>query len=154
MMNKAIDHAMELRVSDEAGKAPARSPRALDNLRLVFEQGGPGFAQFALNNACNANCGFCNFARDSFPKSQWKFADRAESLKAIDTLYANGVRYLLFTGGEPTLHPHVLEFTRHAHDLGMKVMLVPRTAPITGEMMLYSAPLTLQLSVTGSPRCT
>jgi MoaA/NifB/PqqE/SkfB family radical SAM enzyme len=124
IMNKAIDQAVELRVNEAAASTQAPRPRALDTLRLVFEQGGPGFCQFALNNACNANCGFCNFARDSFPKSHWKFAERAESLKAIDTLYANGVRYLLFTGGEPTLHSDLLEFTRHAHGLGMKVMLV------------------------------
>ena len=55
----------------------------------MLDQGGPGFCQFALNNACNANCGFCNFARDSFPKSQWKFADqrKAALALAIDTLY-------------------------------------------------------------------
>jgi hypothetical protein len=115
---------MELRANEDVANATPPRTRAFDNLRLVFEQGGPGFCQFALNNACNANCGFCNFARESFPKSQWKFADRDGGLKAIDILFRNGVRYLLFTGGEPTLHPHLLEFTRYAHGLGMKVMLV------------------------------
>lgn len=107
-----------------APAAPTRRARPLETLRLVFDQGGPGFCQFALNNACNANCGFCNFARDSLPKSDWKFADRAGGLAAIDILYRQGIRYLLFTGGEPTLHPHILDFIRHAHGLGMTVMLV------------------------------
>ncbi len=121
----AMEETISLRVVDDGGRKPsAPRPRALDNLRLVFEQGGPGFAQFALNNACNANCGFCNFARDSFPKDKWTFAGREAGLAAIDTLFKNGVRYLLFTGGEPTLHPNLLEFTRHAFGLGMKVMLV------------------------------
>ena len=124
----AMEQTLNLRVAADGPQQnpkPSRtSSRALDNLRLVFEQGGPGFAQFALNNACNANCGFCNFARDSFPKDKWIFAGRDDGLKAIDTLFKNGVRYLLFTGGEPTLHPNLLEFTRHAHGLGMKVMLV------------------------------
>src|SRR5207253_2180405 len=89
--------------------------RAMDTLRLVRDQGGPGFTQFALNNACNANCGFCGFARETFPKDKWKFADREGGLEAIDILYRQGTRYLLFTGGEPTLHPNLLEFTAHAH---------------------------------------
>ena len=64
------------------------------------DRGGPGFTQFALNNACNANCGFCGFARETFPKDKWKFVDRDGGLEAIDILYRQGTRYLLFTGGE------------------------------------------------------
>ncbi len=30
----------------------------------------------------------------------------------------------MFTGGEPTLHPDLASFVRHAADLGMKVMVV------------------------------
>jgi MoaA/NifB/PqqE/SkfB family radical SAM enzyme len=123
-----LEQALDLRVARDSG-APKKAPpgtvaRSVETLKMVFEQGGPGFAQFALNNACNANCGFCNFARESFPKDQWKFADRDGGLKAIDILYRNGVRFLLFTGGEPTLHPHLIEFTEHAYQMGMKVMLV------------------------------
>lgn len=99
------------------------NPR-FDTLRLVLSSGGPGFCQFALNNACNANCGFCNFARDSLPKSHWKFADRQGAFDAMDIMYRQGIRYLLFTGGEPTLHPDLVDFVRHGADLGMKMMLV------------------------------
>jgi MoaA/NifB/PqqE/SkfB family radical SAM enzyme len=95
-----------------------------DTLRLVLDKGGPGFCQFAINNACNANCGFCNFARDSLPKSHWRFVDRQGALDAMDIMYRQGIRYLLFTGGEPTLHPDLIEFVRHGAGLGMKVMLV------------------------------
>jgi MoaA/NifB/PqqE/SkfB family radical SAM enzyme len=123
-----MEHTLKLDVANESKDAlvsrKRKTPASLDTLKLVFQQGGPGFCQFALNNACNANCGFCNFARDKFPKSQWKYADRQGGLDAIDTLYKNGVRYLVFTGGEPTLHPNLLEFIQHASDLGMKVMLV------------------------------
>jgi MoaA/NifB/PqqE/SkfB family radical SAM enzyme len=96
----------------------------LDILRLVFEAGGPGFCQFALNNACNANCGFCNFARDQLPKDRWTYVDREGALDAIEILHRRGIRYLVLTGGEPTLHPNHVEFVRHGAALGMKVMLV------------------------------
>jgi hypothetical protein len=49
----------------------AHAPSRLwDTLRLVATSGGPGRCEFALNNACNANCGFCNFARDTLPKER------------------------------------------------------------------------------------
>ncbi|MDX1411903.1 MAG: radical SAM protein, partial [Nitrospirales bacterium] len=98
--------------------------QARDTMQLVFDSGGPGFCQFALNNACNANCGFCNFALDRLPKDDWEFVSKQQGLDAIDILFREGVRYLVFTGGEPTLHDHLIEFIRHGADLGMKVMVV------------------------------
>lgn len=98
--------------------------RALDTLRLVFDSGGPGFCQFAINNACNANCGFCNFALDRLPKEQWEYVSRQGGLDALDILYREGIRYLVFTGGEPTLHPDLTTFVGHASGLGMNVMVV------------------------------
>ena len=106
---------------------------ALDTLRLVFQAGGPGFCQFAINSACNANCGFCNFARDTFPKEQWKFVDRKEGLEAIDILFREGIRYLVFTGGEPTLNPNLITFVEHASGLGIKCMVVTNGGLLTPE---------------------
>ncbi len=105
------------------GKA-SRLSKARDTLQLVFETGGPGFCQFALNNACNANCGFCNFARDQLPKDRWKFVTLEQATDSLDILYREGIRYLVLTGGEPTLNPNCVEIVRYASDLGMTVMLV------------------------------
>jgi MoaA/NifB/PqqE/SkfB family radical SAM enzyme len=108
----------------EAGMAKPGRSSILDTLRLVFKDGGPGFCQFALTNACNANCGFCNFARDQLPKSHWQSVEREGAFDAIDILFRHGIRYLVLTGGEPTLHPDVTAIIRHAADKMMKVMLV------------------------------
>jgi len=107
--------------SSTSAQAKARGKNLV---RLVLEEGGPGFCQFAINNACNANCGFCGFARDTFPRDQWKFVEREEAFRSIDILYDNGVRFLVISGGEPTLHPDHVEICGHAVALGMKVMLV------------------------------
>jgi MoaA/NifB/PqqE/SkfB family radical SAM enzyme len=93
-------------------------------LRIVLEDGGPGFCQFAINNACNARCGFCNFALDKLPRADWKFVDREKGLQALEILHRNGVRYLLFTGGEPLMHEDLPLFARRGYELGMKMMLV------------------------------
>ena len=103
-----------------------RAPRsrAWDTLRLVLSSGGPGRCEFALNNACNANCGFCNFARDKLPKDRWEYVERQGAFDSIDILFRQGVRYLILTGGEPTLHPDLVNIIGHAARKGMKVMMV------------------------------
>ena len=101
--------------------APPRS-RVWDTLRLVASSGGPGRCEFALNNACNANCGFCNFARDTLPKERWEYVERQGAFDAVDILFRQGIRYLVLTGGEPTLHPDLTDIIAHASRKGMKVM--------------------------------
>ncbi len=103
----------------------------LDTLQLVFQAGGPGFCQFAINNACNANCGFCNFARDTFPKDQTKFVELDEGIDSINILFREGIRYLVFTGGEPTLNPNLISFVDHAAGLGIKPMVVTNGGLLT-----------------------
>jgi pyruvate-formate lyase-activating enzyme len=98
--------------------------RFWDTLRLVASSGGPGRCEFALNNACNANCGFCNFARDTLPKERWEYVERQGAFDAIDILFRQGIRYLVLTGGEPTLHPDLTAIIARAARAGMKVMLV------------------------------
>ena len=102
---------------------PSTLARVVDTLRFVVETGGPGFCQFAINNACNANSGFCNFAR-GLPKDTWHFVTLEEGIEAIRILHREGIRYLVFSGGEPTLHPDLVAFIRYAAGLGIKVMVV------------------------------
>jgi MoaA/NifB/PqqE/SkfB family radical SAM enzyme len=109
---------------DGARSRPLPEPDRRNTLRLVLEDGGPGFCQFALNNACNARCGFCGFALDKLPRKDWHYVEREGALEAIDILYRQAVRYLVLTGGEPMLHPDLLEIVQRASGLGMKVLLV------------------------------
>lgn len=122
-MHEPLPQSARDALAEIAAEAPPRS-RALDTLRLVLSSGGPGRCEFALNNACNANCGFCNFARDSLPRSRWEYVERQGAFDAIDILYRQGIRYLILTGGEPTLHPHLTDIIARAAGKGMKVMMV------------------------------
>jgi MoaA/NifB/PqqE/SkfB family radical SAM enzyme len=109
----------------DAANRPSRpQPDGHSTLRLVLGEGGPGFCQFALNNACNARCGFCGFALDKLPRKDWQYVEREGALEAIDILYRQAVRYLVLTGGEPMLHPDLAEIVQRASALGMKVLLV------------------------------
>lgn len=96
----------------------------LRSLRQAFMEGGPGFCQFGINNACNAGCEFCSFNIDTLPKSEWRFVPLPEARRAIDILVRHGMRYLVITGGEPMLHPELYAIMAHARSRGMVVMLV------------------------------
>ena len=122
-MHEPLPTSSRNALAEQGPQARPRS-RALETLRLVLSSGGPGRAEFALNNACNANCGFCSFARDALPKERWEYVERQGAFDAIDILYRQDVRYLILTGGEPTLHPHLTDIIAHATAKGMKVMMV------------------------------
>jgi MoaA/NifB/PqqE/SkfB family radical SAM enzyme len=96
----------------------------LSMVKQAVLEGGPGFCQFAINNACNAGCDFCSFSLDKLPREDWIFAPLPEAKEAIDILVRHGVRYLVITGGEPMLHRQLFDIIRHAKGHGMVVILV------------------------------
>jgi MoaA/NifB/PqqE/SkfB family radical SAM enzyme len=67
-------------------------------------------AEFALTNTCIAKCPFCNIWKQK-PKV---FADTEKSLRAIDRMAALGVSHITFTGGEPLLHPDIVQLAERA----------------------------------------
>jgi MoaA/NifB/PqqE/SkfB family radical SAM enzyme len=89
-------------------------------LRLLL-QGGPGFCQIAVTNACNAHCRFCSFPRVA-PEKQ-VMADPARLLRGLEVLKDKGVDYLCLTGGEPLLYPALLEVLGRGQDLGIHTLL-------------------------------
>jgi MoaA/NifB/PqqE/SkfB family radical SAM enzyme len=99
--------------------------------KMVLDDGGPGFCQFAINNACNARCGFCSFSRDTLSRDAWVFVALSAAFDAIDILYSQGIRYLVITGGEPLLHSGLARVVTRAAGLGMKVLLVTNGSLLT-----------------------
>lgn len=91
-----------------------------EHLRLLA-QGGPGFVQIALTNACNAHCRFCSFPQIE-PRDR-VMADPERLVRGFQTLTAAGVRAIVFTGGEPLLYPHLEDILREAHDFGLQSLL-------------------------------
>jgi MoaA/NifB/PqqE/SkfB family radical SAM enzyme len=79
---------------------------AWDMLRLV-RRGGPAICNIAVTNACNAKCGFCNFAAGKIPFAHLRSLDAAQFSDALDILHQRDIRYLSFFGGEPLLHPEL-----------------------------------------------
>jgi len=108
----------------EPSPAPGATGRQIRDLLGLMPEGGPAICNFAITNLCNAACDFCGYARDRLPATAQRMADTERALKAIDILHARGVRYLTFTGGEPTLHRGLPALIAHAVALGLRASVV------------------------------
>lgn len=114
--------------------APARSAPTLPPVqppkRSVFKllgevlkHGGPGYLQFAITNVCNADCGFCGFARSKFDPKARRSVTLQEAKDVIDLSVKNHIGYLLFVGGEPLVHRDLRAMTRYAAERGIRPMI-------------------------------
>src|SRR5215212_6692786 len=96
----------------------------MDLLRLV-PSGGPAIVNVSVTNLCNATCDFCNFAHDKGFVTDRRFLDATRFEDALARLKEQaGVRFVTFMGGEPLLHPKILEMTRTATGMGVQPTLV------------------------------
>jgi MoaA/NifB/PqqE/SkfB family radical SAM enzyme len=100
---------------------PAKSALAL--FREVLNHGGPGYLQFAITNICNADCGFCGFARSQFDPKARRSVTLDEARRVIDVALKNHIGYLLFVGGEPMVHRDLRAMTRYAAERGIHPMI-------------------------------
>jgi MoaA/NifB/PqqE/SkfB family radical SAM enzyme len=104
---------------------PVRRPKK-GTLKLVSEilhHGGPGYLQFAITNICNADCGFCGFARSKFNPQARRSVTLQEARTAIEVAAKNHIGYLLFVGGEPMVHRDLPAMTRYATEHGLHPMI-------------------------------
>jgi len=101
-------------------------------IHLVL-QGGPGFCQIAVTNACNARCGFCSFPR--VPPASRVMADPVRLHRGLEALKAAGACYLCLTGGEPLLYPPLLPTLARARDLDIKTILCTNGSLLTPDLI-------------------
>lgn len=76
------------------------------NIAKNFLAGSLRLAEFALTNVCVAKCTFCDIWKQK-PKV---FVNREKTFEAINRLADFGVSHITFTGGEPLLHPNIIDF--------------------------------------------
>jgi MoaA/NifB/PqqE/SkfB family radical SAM enzyme len=112
-------------------RRPSRS--ALQLVREVLDHGGPGYLQFAITNICNADCGFCGFARSKFDPRARRSVTLPEARDAIDIALKNHIGYVLFVGGEPMAHRDLRAMVRHAAGRGIHPMICTNGALWTEE---------------------
>lgn len=72
----------------------------------------------ALSEYCNLKCQMCRRPSEAL------FMDAERCKRAMTEAVRVGVEYLSFSGGEPFVHPKILELLEHAFSLGAKVQMV------------------------------
>jgi MoaA/NifB/PqqE/SkfB family radical SAM enzyme len=102
--------------SADAGQAPAWRPGRLD---LV-----PAVVDVSVTNVCNAACDFCGFSRDKGLVGPRRYLDPDGWVRALPILRRRRVRYVNFQGGEPLVHPQIVELVSAATAAGMEVALI------------------------------
>ena len=108
---------------------------AFQLLREVLNHGGPGYLQFAITNICNADCGFCGFARSKFDPKARRSVTLQEAKDVIDISVRNHIGYLLFVGGEPMVHRDIRAMVRYAAERGIHPMICTNGCLWTDENM-------------------
>src|ERR1035437_2552020 len=104
-------------------------------MREVLNHGGPGYLQFVITNICNADCGFCGFARSKFDPKARRSVTLPETRDVIDIAVKNHIGYLLFVGGEPMVHRDLRAMTRYAAERGIHPMICTNGGLWTEENM-------------------
>lgn len=95
-----------------------------DILASVWKDGGPSTCQFAITNVCNAACDFCNFSRDKLSKEHSSSVSLEDGLRSLEILRRQGVGFMVFTGGEPTVHRNWTDLLEASDRLGMVNLMV------------------------------
>lgn len=106
------------------------TPRSTEKKTIVDLKGNhrPLFAHVELTNTCNLSCLHCaNDSGDAYPDE----LTTEEILSLIDTFHEMGITRIVFTGGEPLLHPDVYTFIKYAREQPMIVDIFTNSTLIT-----------------------
>ena len=79
-----------------------------------FLRGDRKTAVFAITTECHCRCDMCGMH-----EYESESISLGEVQKVLNYLSENRFLIAYFTGGEPTLHPHLPEIVRHASELGL-----------------------------------
>ena len=88
----------------------------------------PGSVCFRVTRYCNARCGFCLAPPDG------AHPDAATLTSRLDWILAHGVRTIHFCGGEPTIHPAMVQLVEHVHCRNAKTRLTTNGIVIPNEL--------------------
>lgn len=163
---------MGIRISDkihqlyENGKGIFRAGEIRDELVKLFREYselrkmqrawvdnimGPVFAAIDITYRCNLQCPYCFVSAGK--RKNAPTISKQNFTRIVDLLADSGTLGICLCGGEPTLHPDLLEFISYAKDYGMTVNMVTNGTLINREFAnrLAKAGIDLvQVSMDGS----
>jgi len=93
---------------------------ALFGVQKPFVPGAPFQVVWNITRRCNMKCEHCYENAGKPGKDE---LNSGEVLNGLDILSEAGVTSVALSGGEPTLHPHIHDFIKHAKDQGLFVAM-------------------------------
>lgn len=106
-----------------------------------MSQSGFYCARFYVTYRCNSRCVYCNvWQNKAFSNVQELPLEDAKEL--LKQCYELGVRYVDFTGGEPTLYPHLAEVIKYAKELGIKTEVTSNCIATTSKRKMIEVAAT------------
>jgi radical SAM protein with 4Fe4S-binding SPASM domain len=89
---------------------------ALFGVKRPFVPGAPFQIVWNITKACNMQCVHCYESAGKRGKNELPSKD---VINGLDRMAKSGVTSIAFSGGEPTIHPHILDFIKHTENNGM-----------------------------------
>jgi radical SAM protein with 4Fe4S-binding SPASM domain len=86
--------------------------------------------EIEFNRNCNFNCIYCYVQNDANGRREMT---REEAMDVINQAGDLGARKMIVLGGEPMLHPHIMEMVRFMKERGMEIEIFTNGTNITAE---------------------
>lgn len=93
---------------------------AIFGVKKPFVPGAPFQVVWNLSRACNMKCVHCYEDAGNKDKDE---LNEQQVIEGLEIMSRAGVTSIAFSGGEPTVHPHIQKFISSADDLGMFVAM-------------------------------
>lgn len=105
---------------------------AKEKFKNFNRKGSLSWAVIEITEYCNFNCKWCfaNAGENTKPAHM----EKENAFRLIETLANSGVKQITFSGGEPTVYPHIADVISKAHDSGMVVHMNTNGYLLTGEL--------------------
>lgn len=78
----------------------------------------PTWGNVEITEKCNYNCIWC-YAKQHVKSERPREMSKENLFKVIDILHNSGIKQITFTGGEPLMHPYLLEAIEYTHSKGI-----------------------------------
>lgn len=89
---------------------------ALFGVKRPFVPGAPFQIVWNITKACNMRCVHCYESAGKRDKNE---LSSEEVINGLDRMSKAGVTSVAFSGGEPSIHPHILDFIRYTENSGI-----------------------------------
>lgn len=108
----------------------------------------PNAIRIEVTNKCNMRCRYCF---NSSGLASFSTLSSAHILQAIDDFVDLGGRIIIFSGGEPLMHPEIIRILSHASSTVQRTCLATNGLLLKGDLLrsLSSLPIHLTISLDG-----